>query len=550
MSIGVVETRHGRVRGVELDGQYQGVTLFKGIPYAAPPVGLLRWAPPADPVPWGRVRTCDEYGPAAVQKFLTDNHSKEYYYLGTPPMSEDCLYLNIATGVKPAGELRPVYMWFHGGGLTNCFSYEVQFNPAELAKKGIVVITVGQRLNLFGYLSLPQLSAEQGKSGNYGFMDQLKALDWVCDNIEAFGGDPGRITVGGQSGGSLKACAMAATPASRGRVKGVICQSGLKWMYRFTGQADAEAQGKEYLKFAGLNPGATLDELRGLDAHAVFSDAPRTIMPGDMVHDGDLVPLATMRECFDRYLDGVDFLNGTDLGEADVFAGAAFGLTGEPVRHHAGQIDTAGDFYAHFENLLGDLYRKYDFRNLVPVTDATAWLTARRLASLGLAGSGANNFSRSVMLDRVFGMYMAKRYPGSRVYSYLWSHVLPVQPDVYGTDREPAEALAWHSGELWFTFASLREGVPPSRPWRESDFRLADVVSSYWANFIATGNPNDADLAEWPASGDDFGYVEIGDEIRAAQGADSPLDRLLKDFVYAEYRVALLNDRARAAPAT
>jgi para-nitrobenzyl esterase len=539
MSIGVVETHYGRVCGVELDRQYQGVTLFKGIPYAAPPVGQLRWAPPADPVSWSGVRTCDEYGPAAVQKFLTDNHSKEYYYLGTPPMSEDCLYLNIATGARSAGEMRPVYMWFHGGGLTNCFSYEVQFNPSELAKKGIVVITVGQRLNLFGYLSLPQLSAEQGKSGNYGFMDQLKALDWVYENIGAFGGDPGRITVGGQSGGSLKACAMAATPSSRGRVRRVICQSGLKWMYRFTGQADAEAQGREYLSFAGLDPDATVDELRALDAQAVFCDAPRAIMPGDMVYDGDLVPSPTMRECFDRYLDGVDFLNGTDLGEADVFAASSSGSFSVPARDHARRIDTVAGFYAHFENLLGGLYRKYDFPNLVPVTDATAWPTARRLASLGLAGGEANNFSRSIMLDRMFGVYMAKRYPGSSVYSYLWSHVLPVQPDVCATDRDPDQAFAWHSGELWFTFASLRDGVPPSRPWRETDFRLADVVSSYWANFIATGNPNGAGLAAWPSSGDDFGYVEIGDQIRAATGADSALDRLLKDFVCAEYQIAL-----------
>lgn len=201
MAIGNVRTKYGIVRGIEFEGDYSGITIFKGIPYAAPPVAELRWAPPADPVPWEGIRNCDTYGPAAMQIFLRDRHAVEYYFSGTPKCSEDCLYLNVTTGAAETGEKRPVYMWFHGGGLTNCFSYEEQFNPQEMAKNGIVVVTVGHRLSLFGYLALPQLSREQGgHSGNYGFMDQLKALEWVRENIEAFGGNPECITVGGHGG--------------------------------------------------------------------------------------------------------------------------------------------------------------------------------------------------------------------------------------------------------------------------------------------------------------------------------------------------------------
>ena len=543
MSIGIVHTRYGRMRGVELDAPFDDVTLFKGIPYAAPPIGRLRWAPPADPEPWAGIRHCAEYGAAAVQRFLTDKHSSEYYYMGTPPMSEDCLYLNVATAARSDDEKRPVYLWFHGGGLTNCFSYEVQFNPEVLAGKGVVVVTVGQRLNLFGHLALPQLSAEYGSSGNYGLMDQLKALDWVYENIEAFGGDPQRITVGGQSGGSLKACAMAASPASRGRVKRVICQSGLKWMYRFAEPAEAEARGRKYLEHVGLDPDASLEELRSLDALTVFRDAPRAIMPGDMVYDSDLIPLPTMRECFESHLGDVDFLNGANLGEAEVFAGSMSGSFDEPVRPSGGRIETAAEFHAHFKSLLGDLYGRYDFPNLVPVTDADAGRTARRLASLGLAGGESNNFGRSTMLNRIFGKYRAVRQPESNVYTYLWSHILPSLPDARGANPDPGDGLAWHSGELWFVFGSLREGVPPSRPWRPADFRLADIASSYWANFIATGDPNGDGLPQWPTSGEDYGYAEIGaeagDEIRVTTGADGPLDRLLKEFVTREYRITL-----------
>lgn len=155
MAIEIAATSYGKVKGIVFNGKYEGIAQFKGIPYAEPPVGELRWRPPVSPKGWEGVRICDTYGPAAIQTFLRDRHAVEYYFNGLPEMSEDCLYLNVTTGAASAEERRPVYMWFHGGGLTNCYAYEEGFNPQELARKGVVVVTVGQRLSLFGYLALP-----------------------------------------------------------------------------------------------------------------------------------------------------------------------------------------------------------------------------------------------------------------------------------------------------------------------------------------------------------------------------------------------------------
>ena len=536
MAIGIVRTRYGQVKGVEFTGDCAGITLFKGIPYAAPPVGGLRWKAPSDPASWEGIRDCDSYGPAAVQTFLHDRHAVEYYYNGTPPCSEDCLYLNVTTGASSPDEKRPVYMWFHGGGLTNCYSYEEQFNPQEMAKNGVIVVTVGHRLSLFGYLALPQLTKEQGgRSGNYGFMDQLKALEWVVENIAAFGGDPGRITVGGQSGGSLKAAAMAATPVTRGRIKGVISHSGLKMKCRYRTLEEAEAQGRNYLRYIGLDPDISLAELRGMTTEQLFSDAPRAVMPGEMVCDAELVPFITLQEAIERYAGNVDFLSGSNLGEADVFASSRAALGTDPVREYVKAIRTDADFHAHFRNLLGPMYDEYDGDHTLAVENENPYRTARHLAGLGLAGWEGMNFSRNVMLNRMFGARRKAIGHGGKTFTYYWTHLEPCRPEDYGTVLDPDQLLAWHSSELWYTFYSLRPGVPPHRPWRELDYTVAKRMNAYWVNFIKTGDPNGENLPAWPASDEAFGWMELGDEALPHTWEDTPLERMIRAFVEKEY---------------
>ncbi len=535
MGIGLVRTTAGTVSGAALTGRRTGVTLFSGVPYAAPPVGPLRWAAPRDPAPWDGIRPCVVPGPAPVQAFLRDRHAREYYYQGIPASSEDCLYLNVATGADGPDEARPVYVFFHGGGLTNCFSYEVQLDPSTLARKGVVVVTVGQRLNVFGHLALPQLRGSAGSSGNVGLLDQAKAIDWIRSNIAAFGGDPDRITVGGQSGGCLKASAMVFATPTRRTVRGVINQSGNKWTHRFSTVDEAEAFGRRYLEYAGIDPSTSADELRALPTDRVFRPAPKGVMPDHMVHDGVVIMHATVGDGLLAHADGVRFLNGNTLDEATLAARST--ITGDAVATATPEGVTGVDaFRAHFRALLGERYDRYEFDRFVPATDAEAAPLARRLAALGLAGAEFNNGGRSVALNLATGALLGATVD-SVTYSYLWSHLLPTSPGVPDPDRDPATVGAWHSSELWFTFGSLDAETPPFRPWRPRDFALADQVTSYFANFIATGDPNEPGLPRWVASDGRRGWMEFVDEPRPRVGLGA-LDALVDDFTHAEHAVA------------
>ena len=299
--------------------------------------------------------------------------------------------------------------------------------------------------------------------------------------------------------------------------------------------AEAEEAGREYLQYAGLDPDMSLEELRSLDTFEVFMrNAPRAIMPGSMVCDGDLIPYPTLWEMFDHGLKDVNFINGCNLGEAEVFAASKAKLGKYPVNNYVKAIRSARDFYAHYRNLLGPLYDAYGFEKLVKVTDENAALTARRLANLGLAGDEGMNFSRNVMLNRLFAQNYKKRSPKSRAYTYLWTHLLPTDERSRGTQRDAAIALAWHSTEMWFTFASMKTVGPVTRNWREVDYHVADYMSAYWANFIKTGDPNGEGLPDWPSSTEELGWQELGDEPIPHRGEDA-LDRLIAAFVRKEY---------------
>ncbi len=519
--IGIVNTESGKVSGIELKGRYEGITTFRGIPFAAPPVGSLRWKPPVDPESWAGVRCCYSDGPVCVQPTDGDLDAEpwasDFYFMGNQPMSEDCLYLSVTTGASQAGEKRPVFIWFHGGGLDHGYSYEIEFDPREFARRGIVVVSVAQRLNVFGYMALPQLTAEQGKSGNYILMDDIKALEWVVNNIDAFGGDPDCITVGGQSAGTGKSAALSFSPYGRKHIRRVINESGLAWTRRCRRLEDLEMEYQNYLAQLGFDPDAPVEELRRIDAFALLPrDGAR--LPAGTVYDGDIVPDIEQTVSMAKYGVNFDYLAGSNLGEASM----------DPAKGR-GEINfhTAADFYAYCRNLLGDLYDKYDFENLVPVTDENVEYNARRLASYGLnGGRGANG----IMFNRYFGAWRAKTAPDKNTFNYLFDHPTPARPEDEGTVRDPKNLMSWHSSELWYTFASLREGTPPARPWTEDDFKLADMMNEYWSNFIRTGDPNGEGLPEWPKSDADYGYVELDNEVRSFHGMNR-LDQLIYEFI-------------------
>ncbi|MCD7833959.1 MAG: carboxylesterase family protein [Lachnospiraceae bacterium] len=525
--IGTVKTKYGLMRGVELDGRYEGITEFRGIPFAAPPVGKLRWRPPVDPKAWSGVRDCVSYGPICIQPTDGDLDAEpwasDFYFMGGPAMSEDCLYLNLATGAAKAGENRPVFMWFHGGGVDHGYSYEVEFNPAELAKKGIIVVSVAQRLSAFGYMALPQLSAEQGgTSGNYILMDDIKALEWVVENIEAFGGDPDNITVGGQSAGTMKAVTLAYSPLGRRHVKHIINQTALVWRREFSTLEDAYQECQEFLEEIGISPDASLEELRRADPYVFIKRKSGKRLPGPLVWDGNLIPNRSMVETTAQYGGLMDYLAGSNLGETKMDASSGRDKPG---------FTKAADFYAFCRELLGDLYEKYDFENLVRVTDENVDRESRRLASYGLHNDSGR--MGGLMLNRYFGALRAKTAPDKNTFTYLFSRVSPNRPEDYGTIRDPKILMSWHSNELWYTFASLRENTPPARPWEKIDFETADRMSSYWANFMKTGDPNGEGLPLWPKSDASYGTAELGEEVTAIDHKRK-IDELIIEYLQKE----------------
>lgn len=492
--LGVVETNYGKALGVP--GETYDVTVFKGVPYAAPPVGDLRWKAPQDPEPWSGVRVFDTYADAAMQwenDMGAEPWKTDFYYDPLPSFSEDCLYINIATPAKTGDEKLPVYVWFHGGGLNHGFSYEVECDPEALAAKGVVVVEVGARLGVFGYMALPQLDEESGygASGNYGLMDSIKAVEWVKENIAAFGGDPENITIGGQSGGTSKTAAFFMNPDSAALISGLIWQTGLQYTTTYISLEQAEANSIAWLKECGLTGEETLEELRAMDASVFMGEESKYgKAPQAMCVDGKYILYPAIKEAYENgYFEGVNILVGANLGES-----TQDGIGGV-------KINTAEDFYAYYKALLGDLYDEYGFESLVEVTDENAFATARVLSSLAFN----SKISTSTTGVELFGEYYDELNDEGDVYVYLFSHITP------GRNAEEYY-WAWHSSELWYTFGSLRD-IPEHRDWTDWDYKLSAIMTSYWSNFMRNGDPNGEGLPEWlPSNSEQLCYMNLGDE--------------------------------------
>lgn len=259
----VLNVEGGRIEGVVDE---EGVTVYKGIPYAAPPVGDLRWKHPQPVQPWQGVRKCDRFGAASLQSKTTKGtfYWKEFYQNGSPEMSEDCLYLNVWTPAAGKKESKlPVMVWIHGGAFQNGFGHEIEFDGDAYAQKGVVLVTLNYRLGMCGFLAHPFLNAEnEGKgSGNYGIFDQLAALKWVKQNIEAFGGNPDNVTVFGQSAGAGSVQALISSPLAKGYIQRAIIQSGggLGGIISTKSLQDAEEAGKAMWEASGYT---TLEQMR------------------------------------------------------------------------------------------------------------------------------------------------------------------------------------------------------------------------------------------------------------------------------------------------
>lgn len=487
--LGIVETAYGQISGV----YENGVTYYKGVPFAKPPVGDLRWAAPEDPESWEGVLACDAYAPMAMQILSTaDWWGEEFYYEWMdeyPPMSEDCLYLNVVTPAVASDETYPVLVWFHGGASMHGYSWEPEFEPSELVKKGVIVVSVAYRLGVFGWMGTEALSAVSlsGTSGNYGLLDQIQSLKWVQENIAAFGGDPSRVTIAGQSAGAGCATALLTSPLAEGLFSQAILNSSfgalgsrgtLETLYE---RCDA------YLAEKGYGD-MSVEELRALPTDAFMNE---TTEKSEVYNKGfgsvtdGYVLTETPKEFFLREgsLNGRRLLFGSNSGEGN----GSF------------SISTQESIFESARKTYGDLYDKYDFERLYKATDDIA----ATLNSLQLRSE------RGAIQHLIIGEVLSQLNPDSNLYAYYFSHRTP--------GREEDIRWAWHSGELWYAFSSLRD-IPEQRDWKELDYKIADDYSSYWANFISTGDPNGGVLPYWPPVTDRVAvFMELGDtfELRS-----------------------------------
>ena len=323
-----VKTRYGIVEGTISEGGY---ALFKGIPYAAPPVGALRWRPSVPPAPWEGVRLCDIWGNACIQETGFDSRSgygREFYARAeySPSMSEDCLYLNIWTPAHSTEDKLPVMMWMHGGGVQSGYGHEMEFDGDEFASRGVILVTIHYRLNVFGYFSHLELEQENeySGSGNYGLHDQLQALRWIQENIAAFGGDPDNVTVAGQSGGGRSAQAIACSPLAKGMVRRAIIQSagGIATTAGRQSREDAESKGRLFMEYLHCK---TVDEMRMMDAIALHSSfrrfirerlKPREAMSWfNISTDGHALPISLEDAILQGKQDNLDYMLGCTTGD-------------------------------------------------------------------------------------------------------------------------------------------------------------------------------------------------------------------------------------------
>jgi para-nitrobenzyl esterase len=262
-----------------------------------------------------------------------------------------------------------------------------------------------------------------------------------------------------------------------------------------------------------------LADLRKLDAKSLMNYASKNV-PGSMNQDGLYVTYASVFEGVRAgRLDNISILSGTNMGEGTYEI-----------------APTADLFYQKYKNALGDLYDKYDFKNLVKVTDATAQQVSRTLGTYGLGTMG----SRDLMANRIYGKLMSARTNGRiKNYTYLFSHIVPESVSDVGTGRSAASQWAYHSSEMWYAFDSLRPGVPPARNWTAWDYELGRIINQYWTSFIKTGDPNGKGLVQWPVADGGMGYLVLGDGVSAHTGALTKLEQLMQDYAASHYRIPL-----------
>lgn len=470
-----------------------GVRSFKGIPFAQPPVGDLRWREPQPPKNWSGVRNADTFGPACMQR-LSPN--ADYWFRGDG-MSEDCLYLNVWTPAKTGREKLPVLVYIFGGGFQNGDGSEPRYDGGNMARHGIVAVSVNYRTNVFGFFAHPELTKESPHqaSGNYGLLDQVAALRWVQKNIAAFGGDPTRVTIAGESAGSISVSALMASPLSKDLMAGAICESGAAIASLPPRPlAEVEQAGVKLAESAGA---ATLAALRALTAQQIQEAAAKaqgvrfsTAMDGHFLSK-TLTDIALAGE-----QARVPLLAGTNSEEMS------------PRAVLSGGDPTPETLAAAITKFYGD--------KAEPVLKAYAATTTEEVFEAAMHLASARFISYGTWKWTELHMQTG----GKPVYRYLYAKVrppylgMPGQPPPVPPTPPPGAAQqpqaprgAVHSAEIQYAMGNL--DLDKRYTWEPADYQVSKTMQAYFVNFIKTGRPDGPGLPPWPAYRPETNYQRM-----------------------------------------
>ncbi len=452
------------VTGGEIQGyadEASGVSIFKGIPFAAPPMGDLRWKAPQPVEPWEGIKECREYGPSPFQSDPVPFMCWSSEFLIPPtPISEDCLYLNVWTPAKTTEDKKPVLVYIYGGGFRSGGSGCPIYDGLNMAKKDVIFVSLNYRVGTFGFFAHPELSkeSEYESSGNYGILDMVAGLQWVQENIEKFGGDPEKVTIAGQSAGAFGVNYLCASPLAEGLFRSAIAESGASFYSRrgrpLLEKEVAESFGIEFMKELGTE---NINELRKVSADKILNAPNPHIMP---FVDGYVMNEPILETYLDGEQNDVNLLLGWN--KEDVLSGS---------------VPEKDTLIKLINTRFGDFAD--EFLAVYPVEKDE--------------DVSASHFSLN--RDENFGFQSYKwgktqTQTGKQpVYMYNFNRELPAY-------TPKTDFGAFHSGEIVYAYDNLHT---LDRPWTESDRKLADQMSTYWANFVKTGNPNGSGLPHWDA---------------------------------------------------
>jgi para-nitrobenzyl esterase len=467
--LSTVHTQNGTVTGTEIGN----IHIFKGIPFASAPVGELRWKAPQPVKNWQGILKCESFSASPMQSnpvpFMM--WSEEFI---TPPksLSEDCLYLNIWTPAKSPADKLPVFVWIYGGGFTSGSAACAVYDGEELANKGIIFVSFNYRVGIFGFLAHPELSKESANkvSGNYGLLDQIAALQWIKENIAAFGGDPEKVTIAGQSAGSMSVGALIVSPLTRGLFRAAITQSGgIVGRLISKHLSDAEKSGLDMMQ---KMKAANLSELRKISANDLIAASGNNGMGSfGPICDGYVLPA----DIFDAFGKGqfndIPLMTGWVTGD-----GALFGNTfPSPEKYKQQAAEKYGDKASEFLSL---------FPGNTPDEVKTSQPELNLLQFAGLPS------------------HFIAGYMHNKTYLYEFSHVPADKPGFpnYG---------AFHTSDVPYALHTLKKW---NRPWKTADYDVEKIMSDCWVNFIKTGDPNGTGIPEWKSYDKISGNImEIGD---------------------------------------